>query len=98
MSSLSQIMGLCPANDSGQHIGGRVSHEPRIKGKDQDCSTGAALLESAVLSGKLIPRISADNERFSPDISKRSECSDLVLWACFHQPICIGYALIYLDF
>jgi len=91
--------GLVPGKRQRPNIlEARRSNEPRIKGKEQDGLPVAELLESAVSSGKLIPRISADNERFYPDISKGSESYDLVLWACFHQPICIGYALIYLDF
>ena len=40
------------------------THLPRtIKSKEQNCSTVAALLESAILSGEIIPRISSDNER-----------------------------------
>jgi len=56
----SQIMGLCPANNIGQHTGDTspTNH------KEQKFSTVAALLESAILSGEIIPRISADNERF----------------------------------
>ena len=88
---------LVPGQRQRPTYWGRVSNEPRKKGKEQDCSTNAALLESAALLGKLIPRISADNERFYPDISKGSECSDLVLWACFHQPFGAGYVKCYVE-
>ena len=48
--------GLVPGKRQRPTYWGRVSNEPHIKGKEQDCSTGAALLECAVSSGKLIPR------------------------------------------
>ena len=49
-----------PANISETHL-------PRtITCKEQNFLTVAALLESAILSGEITPRISADNERSRP--------------------------------
>ena len=69
------------ANVSETHL----FNEPHIKGEEQDCSSAVALLDSAVLSGETVPRISADNERFYQDISSGSENFDLVMWESFHQ-------------
>jgi len=82
--------GLVPGNDSGQHIGHASHQRTPHEGQRAGCSTVVALLESAVLLGQIIPRISADNERFYPDILKGSVFSVLFLWACLHQPTGAG--------
>ena len=77
-----------PANISETHL-------PRtIKCKEQNCSTIAALLKSAILSGEIIPRISADKERFKFTRPFQQVLSALILscglastircWSC-HQ-------------
>ena len=82
-------MGLC----TGQHIGD--ASPQTIKSKEKNCSTIAALLESAILSGEIIPRgypLTKSGSSY-PAISTGSECSDLVLWACFHQPSGAGHVI-----
>ena len=69
-----------------------LSSARSIKCKEQNCSTIAALLERAILSGEIIQRISADNERFKFTRPFQQVLSALILFcglASINHPVLV---------
>ena len=69
---------VCARQTTMTNIGDASLPRTLHKEQEQGWSTVVALLESAVLSGEIIPRISAGNERFYLDNFNRF----WVLWSC----------------